>query len=254
MDPATGPRLQQVYKVQTPHAHVSSDDDFEPITEEALLRVLSEAGLDPDPDNPSRPSSSSTGRSSSSSSLSSASLIPSPRSSHSPQSSRSLLPMSRPPLPSPPSSHPQTLSQTQLRSRRPRTAFFINRFTQACTVEYVSNCLVVNALPRLLDKPFFCIVRPSDRGLVRTYIERAKEAGPVVKNEEKGGTHGFCRFSVLKIPDFPPLDQVFPLSTDEDERSMPGQEFIPVEAVFTAGSDGVLCVIERLSKGDEVAR
>jgi hypothetical protein len=27
---------------------------------------------------------------------------------------------------------------------------------------------------------------------------------------------------------------------------MPGQQFIPVEATFLAGSDGLMCVIERL--------
>lgn len=191
MDPNTGPRLESTNRFQRPDPAISplsSDEDRDPITEDALLRVLSDSGLSPD------------------------------------------------------------LGPDAARELRPRTAFFIDRFTQACTVEYVSNSLVVNALHKLLDKPFFCIVRPSDRALVRTYIEHAKEAGPVVKDEKKPGGHGFCRFSVLKIPDFPLLDEVFPQSTDEDERSMPGQEFIPVEAVFTAGSDGVLCVIERLPK------
>jgi hypothetical protein len=30
---------------------------------------------------------------------------------------------------------------------------------------------------------------------------------------------------------------------------MPGQQFIPVEASFLAGSDGLMCIIERLDPG-----
>lgn len=36
-----------------------------------------------------------------------------------------------------------------------------------------------------------------------------------------------------------------PQGTDETERMMPGQGFILVKGIFTAGSDGVICVIER---------
>lgn len=37
-----------------------------------------------------------------------------------------------------------------------------------------------------------------------------------------------------------------PQGTDGTERMMPGQGFILVEGIFAAGSDGVICVIERV--------
>lgn len=49
-----------------------------------------------------------------------------------------------------------------------------------------------------------------------------------------------------QIPDLPPHGELYPQGTDETERSMPGQEFIPVEAIFTASSDGLMCVISRI--------
>jgi hypothetical protein len=52
----------------------------------------------------------------------------------------------------------------------------------------------------------------------------------------------------VQIPDLPPTTSIWPQGTDESERIMPGQEFIAVEAIFTASSDGLTCVIERLAQ------
>jgi hypothetical protein len=69
---------------------------------------------------------------------------------------------------------------------------------------------------------------------------------------------GYAEFHVLKvsrpcdpteqIPDLPPEGHVHPQGTDESERHMPGQEFILVEGIFTAGSDAVVCVIQRIDR------
>lgn len=53
---------------------------------------------------------------------------------------------------------------------------------------------------------------------------------------------------IPQIPDLPPTTSMWPEGTDESERIMPGQEFIPVEAIFTASSDGLTCVIERIAQ------
>jgi len=52
---------------------------------------------------------------------------------------------------------------------------------------------------------------------------------------------------MMQIPDLPAHGEVYPLGTDEGERMMPGQDFIPVEGIFSACSDGLLCIISRLS-------
>ena len=50
-----------------------------------------------------------------------------------------------------------------------------------------------------------------------------------------------------QIPDLPPEGEIWPQGTDESERPLPGQEFIPVEGIFNACSDGVTCVIDPLT-------
>ncbi|ORY29331.1 hypothetical protein BCR39DRAFT_467560, partial [Naematelia encephala] len=127
---------------------------------------------------------------------------------------------------------------------RPRSFFLLDRFTDTARVMYVSNEVIVNA-NSLKNQPFYSIVRPSDRQLVQQYIEAAKAWSPVVQSGERSGGYGYCSFSVLKIPDLPPQGEQMPQGTDETERSMPGQGFIPVEGIFTACSDGLICMIDR---------
>jgi hypothetical protein len=97
---------------------------------------------------------------------------------------------------------------------------------------------------------------------VREYINRAKSWGPVVLNAGRSGGHGYAEFEVLRvsakfgehlilisqIPDLPPRGELYPQGTDDSERHMPGQEFILVEAIFTASSDAVVCIIERIDR------
>ena len=51
-----------------------------------------------------------------------------------------------------------------------------------------------------------------------------------------------------QIPDLPPHGELYPLGTDETERTMLGQEFIPVEGIFTASSDGLTCIVSRIGR------
>ncbi|TXT08706.1 hypothetical protein VHUM_02834 [Vanrija humicola] len=125
-------------------------------------------------------------------------------------------------------------------NRIPRTFYLLDRFTETARIMFASNDLIVNASQ---GKSLYSIIRPSDRPKVRQWIEAAKTWAPVVFDDERSGGHGYLNFSVLKIPDFPPEGIPLPQGTDETERSMPGQEFIPVEGIFIASSDGIACVI-----------
>ncbi|KAK8866101.1 hypothetical protein IAR55_001252 [Kwoniella newhampshirensis] len=129
----------------------------------------------------------------------------------------------------------------------PRTFYIMDRFTDTSRVTYVSNDAILNG-SRLKNQSFYCIIRPSDRPHVRRYIEASKKSTPVMYNEHQSGGHGYTQFHVLKIPDLPPSDEAWPLGTDESERLMPGQEFILVEGIFTAGSDGLTCIIAKVKK------
>jgi hypothetical protein len=139
---------------------------------------------------------------------------------------------------------------------------------------------------QLKNQPFYSIVKPSDRAHVRAWIDSAKAWSPVVYNERRSGGHGYTFFHVLKvsaiaplqpgddpwtvphshplgdtlsaiqtqltsyqIPDLPPKGERLPMGTDESERSMPGQEFILVEGIFTASSDALTCIISKWEKG-----
>jgi hypothetical protein len=115
---------------------------------------------------------------------------------------------------------------------------------------------------QLKNQPFYSIIKPSDRPLVRDHIETAKRSSPIGRDYRGSGGHAYTKFSVLKvcspsrdlvrveadgqIPDLPPTSSIWPEGTDESERIMPGQEFIAVEAIFTASSDGLTVVIERI--------
>ncbi|RSH92957.1 hypothetical protein EHS25_008405 [Saitozyma podzolica] len=135
----------------------------------------------------------------------------------------------------------------------PRTYFNIDRFTDTSRVVYASNDIIVHC-PTTFNQPFYSVIRPSDRGVVRQYIEAAKEMSPVKNDDRRPGGYLYAQFHVLKasrrgIPDLPPKGEHYPQGTDESERLMPGQQFIPVEASFLAGSDGLMCIIERLDPG-----
>ncbi|WVQ97609.1 hypothetical protein IAU59_004723 [Kwoniella sp. CBS 9459] len=129
----------------------------------------------------------------------------------------------------------------------PRTFFILDRFTDTSRVTYVSNEIIVNG-SRLKDQPFYSIIKPSDRSHVRKYIEAAKHSSPIMFDEKRSGGHGYTKFHVLKIPDLPPCGETWPQGTDESERMMPGQDFILVEGIFTASSDGLTCIIGKVNK------
>ncbi|WVW82501.1 hypothetical protein I302_104512 [Kwoniella bestiolae CBS 10118] len=128
----------------------------------------------------------------------------------------------------------------------PRTFFIIDRFTDTSRIMYISNDVIING-SRLKNQPFYSMIRPSDRAHVRKYIESAKQSSPIMFNERRSGGHGYTTFHVLKIPDLPPHGETWPQGTDDSERSMPGQEFILVEGIFTASSDGLACIISKIN-------
>ncbi|WVQ92454.1 hypothetical protein IAS59_006263 [Cryptococcus gattii] len=129
----------------------------------------------------------------------------------------------------------------------PRTFYIMDRFTDSSRVMYVSNDVIING-SSLLKQSFYSIIKPSDRSHVRKYIEAAKKSTPIMFDEQRSGGHGYTTFHVLKIPDLPPAGAIWPQGNDESERSMPGQEFILVEGIFTANSDGLTCIISRVSE------
>ncbi|RXK39256.1 hypothetical protein M231_03476 [Tremella mesenterica] len=137
------------------------------------------------------------------------------------------------------------------RPRHKRTFFLFDRFTETARVMFVSND-VITKTSSLSGKTFYSVVRPSHRLKVKTAVESLKRERPVAEPNDSSPTYRFVNFDVLKIPDLPPQGQLWPLGTDESERSMPGQEFIPVEGIFCACSDGMTCIIDPLWNVDDV--
>ncbi|CAK9783186.1 hypothetical protein CC85DRAFT_263927 [Cutaneotrichosporon oleaginosum] len=121
----------------------------------------------------------------------------------------------------------------------PRTFFLLDRFTDTARIMFASNTLLVDAAT---DTSFYAVVRPQDRPRVRQWIDAAKLWAPVVYDEERTGGHGYLVFDVMKIPDPPPAGQAEPQGTEESVR-VDGQEFISVEGIFTASSDGIAAII-----------
>ena len=49
------------------------------------------------------------------------------------------------------------------------------------------------------EHSFYSIIKPSDRKVVKGYIDRVKAWSPVHQNEQHSGGHGYCTFSLLKV-------------------------------------------------------
>jgi len=58
---------------------------------------------------------------------------------------------------------------------------------------------VFRADVQLRNAPIYSIIRPSDRSLVKQYIDTAKAWSPVIQNPQRSGGHGYCKFSVLRV-------------------------------------------------------
>jgi hypothetical protein len=105
---------------------------------------------------------------------------------------------------------------------QPRTAFLIDRFTDTSRVIYVTNDIILHtgrvsshgdgADVQLTDQSFYSIVKPSDRALVKEYIDRAKSWSPVVHDERRSGGHSYVEFEVLRVSDIyrSPVDDRYP--------------------------------------------
>jgi hypothetical protein len=52
---------------------------------------------------------------------------------------------------------------------------------------------------KLKNNPFYSIIKPSDRALVREHIERAKRSSPIGRDYRGSGGHAYTKFSVLKV-------------------------------------------------------
>jgi hypothetical protein len=52
---------------------------------------------------------------------------------------------------------------------------------------------------QLIGQPFYSIVKPSERGLVREHIQSVKSWSPVVRTERRSGGLGYAEFHVLKV-------------------------------------------------------
>lgn len=79
---------------------------------------------------------------------------------------------------------------------------------------------------------------------MRQWIEAAKTWTPILFDETRSGGYGYLSFQVLKVPDLASDGQrAHEHDTDETAAARPGQEFITVEGIFTASSDGIVVII-----------
>ncbi|KAK4683834.1 hypothetical protein P7C73_g6385, partial [Tremellales sp. Uapishka_1] len=169
-----------------------------------------------------------------------------------------------------------------------RTFFLVDRFSDASVILYTSNDVIVNASKVSLSalyhpdrETYLTRSTPAARQAVllrhqalgprtRSPVDRLgerMESGAVQREAQRrawlyavlGPQSGFifqCSPSTRlikssQIPDLPPKGELYPRGTDVSERSMAGQKFILVEAIFTASSDALTCVITRLDKESE---
>ena len=52
---------------------------------------------------------------------------------------------------------------------------------------------------QLRSQPFYSIVKPSERQMVRRHIDAVKNWSPIVRTERRSGGVGYAEFHVLKV-------------------------------------------------------
>ncbi|EAU86124.2 hypothetical protein CC1G_03335 [Coprinopsis cinerea okayama7 len=180
----------------------------------------------------------------------------------------------RPPSPPPRPSTP-VITFPHLPSKSFRTAFILDRFSLHCTILYCSNDLMVQST-HAIGRSFFDFVALKDEGIVKSWIECVKGWGVNERGQPSDGGFGFGRFNLLvcgreSVPRLPDPSTPSrhrqgstttrhhssrhrhgPRTERERERDSAyaayqrelGEQF-PVDAIFSAHSDGLMVILRR---------
>ncbi|KAI6006456.1 hypothetical protein EDC04DRAFT_2782113 [Pisolithus marmoratus] len=159
------------------------------------------------------------------------------------------------------------LSFKPLPKQSARVALILDRFSVHCPVQYCSNDLLVETTT-VMGRSFYDFVSPKNEGRVREWIDMVKAWGVNERGQPSDGGFGFGRFTLLpKGRDarggqtassshssrrkelFASLKGQLaktPLLSGPSSKthgSSPRDDEMPVDAIFSAHSDGILLIL-----------
>ncbi|KAJ7133635.1 hypothetical protein C8R44DRAFT_772810 [Mycena epipterygia] len=152
--------------------------------------------------------------------------------------------------PSPRSPTPRRSPSPLPAAQSPRTALILDRFSAACTITHYSNHHLI--LPAAATtRAFFDFVSHADETIVRSWLAAIKTCGVNDRGHPSGSGFGYGRFllcaegrdSVRGASEPPPPRRK--LSHWRKDPSPAEQNEIPVDAIFSAHSDGLVCILRR---------
>ncbi|KAJ7701424.1 hypothetical protein B0H17DRAFT_1045376 [Mycena rosella] len=167
-------------------------------------------------------------------------------------------PRLQPPSPTSPAARPSSTRDPTPPADLPtaqsaRTALILDRFSVNCTVTYYSNHqLVVPAAAT--RRAFFDLVAREDEAVVRSWLEAIKTCGVNGRGQPSGGGFGYGRFLLCtEGRDSAPSTEPPPQPTSRWRRHptrvpAPPTDASPqisVDAIFSAHSDGLVCILRR---------
>ncbi|KAF7348231.1 DNA repair protein rhp42 [Mycena sanguinolenta] len=128
-----------------------------------------------------------------------------------------------------------------------RTALILDRFSTNCTVTHYSNSQLIPS-GAATKRPFFDFVARQDEALVRSWLVAIKTCGVNERGYPSSGGFGYGRFLLFtegrdsKALEPPPV-----ASTWRSGRvsSPPVENTVSVDAIFSAHSDGLVCILRR---------
>ncbi|KAL0579879.1 hypothetical protein V5O48_002126 [Marasmius crinis-equi] len=166
-----------------------------------------------------------------------------------------------------------------------RTALILNRFSLSSTIMYCSNEHLISSTKRSNiweQRSFFDFVSPRDEDRVRSWIDTVKSWGVNERGQPSDGGFGFCKFGLVsggrstsRSPPSPrdrilrdrreqepkPKSHRNPHSGGQGRRQSQAKnlnnngvrevaalchdEEIPVDAIFSAHSDGLMVILRR---------
>ncbi|KAJ6585402.1 hypothetical protein B0H19DRAFT_1368750 [Mycena capillaripes] len=138
--------------------------------------------------------------------------------------------------------HPATQSS--------RTALILDRFSVNCTVTYYSNYQLLSANVAT-KRPFFDFVARQDEAVVRSWLVAIKTCGVNERGHPSSGGFGYGRFLLCTggrdsiASEAPPLVAGWRRNPGRSRSSPTTDNTVSVDAIFSAHSDGLVCILRR---------
>ncbi|KAF7364835.1 DNA repair protein rhp42 [Mycena venus] len=132
-----------------------------------------------------------------------------------------------------------------------RTALILDRFSVNCTVTYYSNHQLISPAAAT-KRPFFDLVARQDEAVVRSWLVAIKTCGVNERGHPSSGGFGYGRF-LLSTEGRDSIASESPLPVSAWRRnpsrarvsSPPAENSVSVDAIFSAHSDGLICILRR---------